>query len=67
MYNRELVDRPLIDEYFGDAALDLWERAMWLVNYQRHQSPGDAIYNEWEDMCLDIRVKRATCPRPSRT
>jgi hypothetical protein len=66
MYNRELVDRLLIDEYFGDAALDLFERSMWLVRYQRNQSPGDAIYNEWEAMCLDIRVKRATRPRPSK-
>jgi hypothetical protein len=59
MYNRELVDQQIIVDYFGDAAIAFWERSMWLAMYLRGPGPGKAIYNEWEKMCLDIKVKRA--------
>jgi hypothetical protein len=59
MYNRELVDQQIIVDYFGDAAIAFWERSMWLAVHLRGPSPGKAIYNEWEKMCLDIKVKRA--------
>lgn len=58
MYNRELVDQKLIDEYFGDAALDFWSRSQWLVHHLRAQSPGQALYNEWDEMREDILDKR---------
>ncbi len=58
MYNRELVDQRLIEEYFGDAALDYWRRAEWLVHHIRDQSPGEAVYNEWDDMCEEILNRR---------
>ena len=59
MYNRKLVDRTIIDEWFGDAALDYWRMVEWLALYQREQLPENDIYNEWEMMCADIRRRRA--------
>lgn len=64
MYNRKLVDRDIIDAYFGDAALDYWKRTTWLAEHMRANDdsrvstddPG--IYQEWETMCATIRSRR---------
>jgi hypothetical protein len=66
MYNRKLVDQKIIDEYFGDAALDLWQESLWLALYIRSESPELAVYNEWEAMCADISRRRSRRHRMKR-
>lgn len=63
MYNRDLVDKKIIDEYFGDAALEFWKRSLWLQHHLQEQQAGEAVYNEWQEMCCDLvwqrRVRRS--------
>ena len=63
MYNRKLVDRAIIDEWFGDAALGYWQMAEWLALYQREQLSEDHIYSEWQTMCHDVNTKRERSSR----
>ena len=64
MYNRKLVDRDIIDAYFGDAAIAYWGRAKWLAEHMRatddsHVNPDDpGVYQEWETMCATIHSRR---------
>jgi hypothetical protein len=58
MYNRKLVDREIVAEWFGDAAIAYWQMAEWLVLHQRDELPEDGIYIEWEKMCADIKRKQ---------
>ena len=37
MYNRNLVDRKIVGEWFGEAAVAYWQMAEWLVLHQREQ------------------------------
>jgi hypothetical protein len=55
MYNRNLVDRKIVAEWFGEAAVAYWQMAEWLVLHQRDQLPEESIYDEWEEMCADIK------------
>jgi hypothetical protein len=59
MYNRKLVDRTIIDEYFGLAAIDLWERSQWLACHLRRRTPGSRAFSEWETMCERISGRLA--------
>ncbi|HVA19646.1 MAG TPA: hypothetical protein VMU55_05690 [Solirubrobacteraceae bacterium] len=59
MYNRKLVDRKIVAEWFGDAAIAYWQMAEWLVLHQRKELPEDGIYSEWETMCAHIKRRRA--------
>lgn len=56
MYNRDLVDREIIDYYFGSEAAYIWQRVSWFVQYQREQDPDAMI--EMQRMCDAIRRKR---------
>jgi hypothetical protein len=55
MYNRKLVDRTVIHEYFADVIYDFWEKSEWLRTYiQSKLEEGARVYNEFEDMCRDL-------------
>jgi hypothetical protein len=57
MYNRNQVDRPIVRDYFGSAALDYWNLASWFAAYQRGiDSP--TVLGELERMCEDIARHR---------
>ncbi len=58
MYNRNLVDREIVAEWFGEAAVTYWQMAEWLVLHQREQLSEESIYDEWEEMCADIDRKQ---------
>jgi len=54
MYNRDLVDKKIIREYFGDVIRDFWKRSAWLRDHAQSQYPGDNVYNELDLMCKDL-------------
>jgi hypothetical protein len=58
MYNRNLVDRGIIDDYFGSEALYIWEGIQWFVKSQRKQAPNAML--EMQRMCEGIERKRAS-------
>jgi hypothetical protein len=58
MYNRKLVDRTVIHEYFTEAIYDFWEKSEWLRTFIKSQhEEGARVYNEFEDMCRDLCKK----------
>ncbi len=55
MYNRELVDRTVIHEYFADVIYDFWKKSEWLRTFiKSHLEEGARVYNEFEEMCQDL-------------
>jgi hypothetical protein len=63
MYNRNLVDRPIIDDYFGSEAIYTWEKIEWFVDYQRG-SQCNAM-RELEHMCEQILRQRENFLEPA--
>ncbi|HTA96866.1 MAG TPA: hypothetical protein VK730_04395 [Solirubrobacteraceae bacterium] len=57
MYNRNLVEREIIDDYFGPEAEFIWNRIFWFVTYQRETHDPDAL-RELESMLRRIRPSR---------
>jgi hypothetical protein len=57
MYNRRLLNRRIISDYFGDAALDYWALSEWLALHMRNTDNGH-VYRELEKMCRHIRRRR---------
>jgi hypothetical protein len=57
MYNRNLVEREIIDDYFGPEAEFIWNRIFWFVEYQRTAQDSDAM-RELELMLMTIRPNR---------
>jgi hypothetical protein len=66
MYNRKLVDRKIIDEYFGDPAIYYWKTSKWLALLMREQMPDAKIYNEWERMCSEMEPRLKPTQAPAR-
>lgn len=58
MYNRKLVDRDVIGDYFGSEALYIWGEISWFVEHQRATNSRRAM-EQLEDMCEAIRKERA--------
>ncbi len=56
MYNRDLVDREITDDYFGPEAEHIWKRIAWFVTYQRSKDPDAMI--EMQHMCETIHRRR---------
>ncbi len=57
MYNRNLLNRGIIGDYFGDAALDYWGLSEWLALHMRG-TDNEHVYRELEKMCRHIRRRR---------
>jgi hypothetical protein len=57
MYNRGLVDRPIVADYFGTAALSVWEGTQWFISYMRKGQP--SAWEQLEEMCRSIREIRS--------
>src|SRR5271154_4059913 len=51
----QYLQRKIVAEWFGEAAVAYWQMAEWLVLHQREQLPEESIYDEWEKMCADIK------------
>ena len=64
MYNAKLVERPLVRDYFGTAALNLWSRTNWFIVYLRGSN--ERAMHELERMCEDIRDKRAKTAKKAK-
>jgi hypothetical protein len=62
MYNRDLVDREIVDDYFGPEAEHIWKRISWFVTYQRNKDPDAMI--EMQEMCKTIRGRRQAEGKP---
>jgi hypothetical protein len=58
MYNRRLINRKIISDDLGGAALDYWQLAKWLIVHLRSQYKDDGFYGELEKMCRDIRHRQ---------
>jgi hypothetical protein len=58
MYNRGLIDREIVTDYFGAAALGLSESSRWFVDYLRRGNP--KIMEQFHAMCIDIEQRRRT-------
>ena len=56
MYNRGLVDRPIVADYFGTAALSVWEGTKWFIDYMREDQP--SAWEQLEEMCRSVREIR---------
>ncbi|MGA8364647.1 MAG: hypothetical protein WB709_09015 [Solirubrobacteraceae bacterium] len=55
MYNRKLVDRTIIHEYFAGVIYDFWEQSEWLRTFIKSQyADGAGVYNEFEEMHRDL-------------
>lgn len=57
MYNRNLVEREIIDDYFGPEAEFIWKRIFWFVEYLRNMQDRDAML-ELQLMVRAIRLNR---------
>ncbi len=64
LYNRKLVDRGVIREYFGATIVEYWCTAQWFVRRSR-EADGDDTFSQWEAMRDDIeprlRLPRTDC------
>lgn len=56
MYNRALVDKEIVDDYFGPEAEHIWKKIAWFVTYQRDKDPDAMI--EMQHMYEAIRRSR---------
>jgi hypothetical protein len=56
MYNRKLLDRGIVDSYFGSEALETWGKIGWFVTYQRTRQCN--AMKELERMCKTITERR---------
>ncbi len=56
MYNRKLVDRGIVDSYFGTEALETWAKIEWFVARQRTLQCN--AMKELEHMCKMIAERR---------
>jgi hypothetical protein len=66
MYNRKLVDREIIADYFGSEAVSIWNRVTWFVEYQRRTVNWGAM-QQLRNMCKAIQASsvRTSSPRPA--
>lgn len=62
MYNRDLIDREIVDDYFGPEAEYIWKGISWFVTYQRNRDP-DAMV-EMQKMCEMIYLRRQAESKP---
>ena len=54
MYNKNLLHKAIIREFFGVLACDLWQKNAWfIVEYRRH-TDDQAFYRQWEKMLKSI-------------
>ena len=64
MYRRRLVDRRIVRDYFGSAAIAYWQWAQWFIVYQREKQGSDRPMKDLEDMRSQIvRGQRAEARR----
>jgi hypothetical protein len=63
MYNRQLVDREIVDDYFGPEAVHIWKQAYWFVEYERKEVDPEAML-DMEKMCLEVHRKRKAAGKP---
>ena len=63
MYNRGLVDRDLVQEYFGAPALYYLKMSHWFIRYEQKREP-DAL-SQFQQMCKDIGGPEAIGETPA--
>jgi hypothetical protein len=63
LYNRRLVDRSVIRQYFGPLIVALWEEGDWFVT--RCRSEDDHAFRDWEKMADHIKPWLLARDKPS--
>ena len=62
MYNRNLVQKPVARDYFGESLLAYWKHAYWFIAHLRKTQ--SRFMCELEAMCIDVRRHDLDGPIP---